>query len=378
MKQAVVVFSAGDWWVHSHAHADFQLSIHLQRRVPVLIVNSMGLRRPSVARSAGRARILRKLRSMLKPPRRVDRDLWVMSPLFIPVYEGRIAAAVNAALVSVQVRVTLAVLVRARVMGIIFANPVAAPAVRALRAPRTLFYRVDWNSRLRDGDRASVEAFERLAFEVADEVVYSSRTLAAIERPQTGSKSSILRHGYNDALFVPDSTERTTNIVGFVGSLEEPERRQRLASIASLVPEATFVAIGAQSSIDDRSAFAIPPNLQLHPAVPHEAIPALLQSFTVGLLLVPTDEWGQVASPIKLVEYLAAGLTVVANRTDELECHSDECALGVDDQSLALLIRTALREPRDPSAVRSLVAGLTWADRAEVMHRKLDAGAQRG
>lgn len=367
-----MVFSAGDWWVHSHAHADFQLSIHLQRRVPVLIVNSMGLRRPSVVKSDGRARILRKVRSLLKPPRRVDGDLWVMSPLFIPVYEGRIAVAVNAALVSMQVRLAMALFLRARVLGIIFANPVAAPAVRALRPPRALFYRVDWNSRLRDGDRASVEAFERLAFDIADEVVYSSQTLAAIEHPLTGSKSSILRHGFNDALFAQaDSRERKSDIVGFVGSLEEPERRQRLASLARLVPEATFVAIGAQSSVDDRSVLAIPPNLQLHPAVAHEAIPAVLRSFTVGLLLVPTDEWGQVASPIKLVEYLAAGLTVVANRTDELECHSDACALGEDDEALALLIRVALHAPRDPSAVRSLVAGLTWADRAEVMHRKL-------
>ena len=59
----MVVFSAQDWWVHSHAHADFQLSIHLQHRVPVLLVNSMGLRRPSFTKAAGRARIFRKLRS---------------------------------------------------------------------------------------------------------------------------------------------------------------------------------------------------------------------------------------------------------------------------------------------------------------------------
>lgn len=374
MRRAVVVFSAQDWWVHSHAHADFQLSIHLQHRVPVLLVNSMGLRRPSFTKAAGRARIFRKLRSTLKRPQRVDDHLWVLSPLFLPVYKGRVAMAANAALVSVQVRAALALLLRARMLGVIFANPVAAPTVRVLRPPRKLFYRVDWNSRLRDGDQASVEAFEQIAFDVADEVVYSSNTLAAIEHPLTGSKSSILRHGYNEAMFARlHSDERRTNVVGFVGSLEEPERLRQLVTLARAVPEATFVAIGAQAGIDDRSEVPIPPNLHLRPAVPHEDIPSNLESFGIALLLVPTDEWGQVASPIKLVEYLAAGLTVVANRTDELEFYTDACLLGDDDQSLADLVREAIRSPRDPAMVRSLVAGLTWADRAEVMHRKLSA-----
>jgi hypothetical protein len=60
----VVSFSAGDYWYHSHTHADFQIAHELARTRPVLIVNSMGMRMPSLGSADGWMRVRRKLKSI--------------------------------------------------------------------------------------------------------------------------------------------------------------------------------------------------------------------------------------------------------------------------------------------------------------------------
>jgi hypothetical protein len=62
--QGVIFLSIFDWWYHSHGHSDIQLARAFARRMPVLFVNSIGMRlpRPGTATSPWR-RIGRKIRS---------------------------------------------------------------------------------------------------------------------------------------------------------------------------------------------------------------------------------------------------------------------------------------------------------------------------
>ena len=62
----------------------------LARRVPVLWVNSIGMRLPMPGKTEMMlARYARKLRSTLNGLRRDPCGLWVYSPLFLPRYTAR-------------------------------------------------------------------------------------------------------------------------------------------------------------------------------------------------------------------------------------------------------------------------------------------------
>lgn len=61
-------------------------------------------------------------------------------------------------------------------------------------------------------------------------------------------------------------------------------------------------------------------HVRVNPPVPHEKVPDLLKDVHIGALPFPDEEKYQVSSPIKLFEYMAAGLPVLATR---IVCHTD-------------------------------------------------------
>jgi glycosyltransferase involved in cell wall biosynthesis len=60
--------------------------------------------------------------------------------------------------------------------------------------------------------------------------------------------------------------------------------------------------------------------IRVNPAIPNDQIPGLLEKVHVGVLPFPDEEKYRVCSPIKLFEYMAAGLPVFATR---VVCFSD-------------------------------------------------------
>src|SRR5271157_584171 len=97
----IVCVGFADWdtelWTNQH-----HLMSRLARENRVLFVESLGLRQPQLA---GRdlARIARRLRRGLAPPRAVD-GLHVISPLVLPFHRSRLARALNARLLPALVR----------------------------------------------------------------------------------------------------------------------------------------------------------------------------------------------------------------------------------------------------------------------------------
>lgn len=119
------------------------------------------------------------------------------------------------------------------------------------------------------------------------------------------------------------------------------------------------------------------------PPVPHEQIPTFLAQAHVGVLPFPDEEKFQVSSPIKLFEYMAAGLPILATR---IACHTDVVDGGTyvfwaEDASVEGLL-TALRQTWQARAAFSemgreaakAVEAWTWQEAA----RKLKAALEDG
>ena len=77
----VVCFGGEDWWYHNRAHYDMQMMRELSYRMPVLYVNSIGMRVPTVTEGGMFfKRVQRKLKSFSRGLVRVREGFAVQSP----------------------------------------------------------------------------------------------------------------------------------------------------------------------------------------------------------------------------------------------------------------------------------------------------------
>ncbi len=122
------------------------------------------------------------------------------------------------------------------------------------------------------------------------------------------------------------------------------------------------------------------------PPVPHEEVPRWLADAHVGVLPFPDEEKFRVSSPIKLFEYLAAGLPILAT---EIACHTDVIGKqpiafwakgsdvqGLFDALLALYENRAKLPEMGEVAVR-LARDWTWEASASKLMGALEYGFQR-
>jgi len=116
-------------------------------------------------------------------------------------------------------------------------------------------------------------------------------------------------------------------------------------------------------------------NLLFIPSVPHQQVPAWLRSADAGLLLYPGSQYlAEFSSPLKVFEYLACGLPVIATRLAALEEVVKDGVNGklVDSQDpraaaaeIAAVLRDSQLLTRLGSAARQCAAEYHYSRRAE-------------
>lgn len=84
----------------------------------------------------------------------------------------------------------------------------------------------------------------------------------------------------------------------------------------------SLLLYGEGSEMQDLQAFAGQTNgtIQVFASVPHDQVPTILANAHVGVLPFPDEEKYRVSSPIKLFEYMGAGLPILATK---IVCHTD-------------------------------------------------------
>jgi glycosyltransferase involved in cell wall biosynthesis len=120
--------------------------------------------------------------------------------------------------------------------------------------------------------------------------------------------------------------------------------------------------------------------------VPHQQIPELLCRAHIGVLPFPDEVKFQVSSPIKLFEYMAAGLPILATR---IACHTDVIggddivfwADRADEDGLVAALRQAwaARDALEIMGARSLAAAehWTWQAAAQKLKQAIQYGQAR-
>lgn len=149
-----------------------------------------------------------------------------------------------------------------------------------------------------------------------------------------------------------------------------------------------FTLVGDGRERADLERFAATTDcVRVLPPVPHEQIPHMLAQAHIGVLPFPNETKFQVSSPIKLFEYMAAGLPILATK---IACHTDVIGEGdyvfwaeqTDEDGLLAALRCAWASrgslPEMGSRAAAESDAWTWRAAAEKLKRSLEYGlAQR-
>lgn len=375
----VVCFAGQDWEIHGRAHCDFQIMRELGALRTVLVVNSIGMRMPLPGTTERPlARVMRKLRSTLRyyvrRPLASSPGLVVLTPVSLPVFGRPVLRRVNAWGVAVQVWVAARAL-RLRDPWVLLTVPTAIDVVERLGwADRLVYYRADDHAAQPDVDRGLIRAFEERIMASARAVLYASRALMEREHARTGPKARFVDHGVEldhfrpipEHVDPPDLAAIPRPRIGFFGQIDSTsvdlELVERLGREVRDV--ASIVMIGRVAA--DVSALERAPNVHLLGFRPYEILPQYARGFDVAIVAFPTSDWINAVNPIKLKEYLALGLPVVATATPDLRRFGDTVDLAVSSDEFVALVRQRLADPRpeDGGRRRESVAEAGWDRRA--------------
>jgi glycosyltransferase involved in cell wall biosynthesis len=178
---------------------------------------------------------------------------------------------------------------------------------------------------------------------------------------------------------VPDDLARLPSpVLGFYGTIADWVDTGLLAEVARLRPDWTLALIG--TVLIGTSTLERLPNVHLLGRRPYGLLPAYCKGFDVALIPYLESDQLVYRNPIKLREYLAAGLPVVSTPVPEVERYSDWCARVESAGEMVAAVESALAgDSPERRAERSLsMADETWEARAAKVAETVDALEARG
>jgi glycosyltransferase involved in cell wall biosynthesis len=373
----VICFGGEDWWYHNRGHYDMQMMRRLSGQMPVLYVNSIGMRVPSP--TEGRMflnRVRRKLRSIRRGLVEVSNDFAVYSPLTAP---GRMGMSLSRALLARTVRRA------ARQRGIWrplvwVACPTAAEAVEDLDPAAVVYQRTDRYECFRGVSVERISNYDGWLKARADLTVFCS-TMLFNQEAHDCRRACCIDHGVDLERFV-SATEGTPTEppevavlprprVGFVGGIDAHTFDPDLfLETARGMPEAQFVLVGACSLPEGWCDLS---NVTFLGKRPFEQVPAYLAACDVLIMPWQRSPWIESCNPVKLKEYLAAGRPVVTTDFAELRRYEGLVRVATDAGAFASSIREALAEPWAPRPARAHLGDQGWASKASAALSELES-----
>jgi glycosyltransferase involved in cell wall biosynthesis len=317
----IVCVGFADWdtelWTNQH-----HLMSRLARGNRVLFVESLGLRRPQLAGRDLR-RIARRLRTGLQGPRRRD-GLDVLSPLVLPLHGNAAAEALNRRLLPALVSRA------ARKIGMhrpwLWSYvPQAEVLLDALDPSLVVYHCVDDISAHERIDTASFRAAEARFAGRADLVLASAPELARRMRELSGNV--LEAPNVADTQLFATALDPGTAVDPAIAALPSPRLvfTGAISAVKLDIPLLVELArarrdwtlalvgpVGLGDPTTDVSALAAEPNVHLLGSRAYRELPAVLAGADAGLIPYVRSELTDSIFPMKVYEYLAAGLPVVA------------------------------------------------------------------
>lgn len=319
----IICFAPADWWA-----MNCSCTTHIMKRLSkenrILYVNPFSSDIFGESKNITR-RIPRKIRSLLKYLRRVDKNIYVFSPLFLPFHGRPFIDGLNNFLIKFQFKILFRLL-RMKKSILWIENLRAADLIDFLRSETIIYHVSDLFTKSRYvSNKEKLIDRENQIIKKAKLVVCVSRSLYDIQSTRHNNVV-YLPHGVDFALFNKATVDNISlkeishvprPIAGYYGTMTVNNDIELLTSCAQSLSKVSFVLVG-QITSGDYSKLAKLPNVYLLGKVPYEEIPMLCLSFDVCLLQWKMTVWIRHCNPLKMMEYMASGKPIVSVPINEV------------------------------------------------------------
>jgi uncharacterized SAM-binding protein YcdF (DUF218 family)/glycosyltransferase involved in cell wall biosynthesis len=385
----VLCVSSIDWDFIWQGHQEIMSRLAAQGH-RVLFVENTGVRAPKVR---DLPRVRQRIRNWWRGTKgfREERpNLFVYSPLLLPLPYFWLARWINRTLLTRALQRWMGATGFHRpIVWTFLPTPLAVDVIRAIDPQVTIYYCIDDLASSSPGARRIVPSEESL-FRQADLVFVTSEKLRQ-RAARFSRRVHLFPFGVNlerfDAVRQSDDPAPSDirslarPIVGYVGGLHQWVDQPLLAAVASRLPEVTFALVGPAQT--DVSILERCPNVRLFGQRPHPDVPRYVKSFDVGIVPYVLAEYTANVYPTKLNEYLSMGIPVVATDLPEIrrfnKDHGDVVEVAGGAEAFAASIQESLADSVPDEIDRRIAVAHenSWQNRLLAMGRLIEEAIDR-
>ncbi len=351
----------------------------LSRENRILWINAIANRMPTTS-TKDLSRIVKKLRSFTEPVREVEPNIFVLNPLAIPTYGNAAVRGFNEKFLVRQVKGAMKKLGFSTPINMVF-NPAAGLIAGKLGEESLIYYCVDEYTAF-TGISSGLKEIEEDLFRKAELVIVSAEKLFET-KAHFNKNTHIIRHGVDWKHFrkaldettkIPDEIANLPKpIIGFHGLLADWIDYDLLVKISEHFAKGSLVLIG-KTTVDAEKVIGKVqnlPNVHLLGRKPYSDLPNYCKGFDVALNPFTINELTLAANPLKVREYLAAGLEVVSTDISEVRI-LEHCRIGRTHEEFIEQIEESLANPAQKETISDSIKAESWEARIDELRAILD------
>lgn len=374
-----IICVASGWF--DHPTSKHHIMRRLAAKNDIFWISYHASRRPTLTRRDGWL-IARRLRQALSGPQRVAARIEVTAPLLAPFPGSRLARGANMYVLSRAIR--RAVAARRQPAQLWLFTPDTPELASAHDFEHVVYYCVDDYAAFDGFDAALIESLEKRTLDACDRVAATSRVLHArlgaprrdvllcphgVEFEHFAAAARLTTHEQPD-----DVRAIPAPRLGYMGQVAEYFDIELVTHAARRRPHWSFVLLGdVRRPVEPLRRL---PNVHVLGPRAYAELPRYCAAFDVGVIPFENTRLVRAVNPIKLREYLAAGLPVVSTPMQDVDRYAPAVRVAERPDDFVAACDAALvdaaRIPRD--ARQALVRGESWAARMERIERYVMLG----
>lgn len=348
----------------------------LSKENRILWINAIANRMPTTS-SKDLSRIYKKLKSFTEPIKEVEPNIFVMNPLAIPAYGNKAIVSFNQKFLISQVKNALKKLGMKDVINMVF-NPAAGMIAGKLDEKELIYYCVDEYTAF-TGVTDGLRVIEEDLFRKSDLVIVSADKLFESKK-HFNPNTFVIRHGTDWHHFrkslaeetkIPDEIANLPKpIIGFHGLLADWVDFELLKKTAEHFKNGSVVLVGKIAVDAEKKVKVLDDVANIHflGRKPYSELPNYCKGFDVALNPFEINELTLAANPLKVREYLAAGLQVVSTDIPEVRI-LDNCLIGENHQEFIEKIEFALAHPKSKEEISDGIKHESWESKIDELRQ---------
>ena len=344
----------------------------------VLWINYHASRTPTTSSSDLRY-MAQKLGQIISGLSNLRKNLYVLTPLVLPLPASKIARRLNRLLLISQIRLALAKISKGP-RHIWSFTPDIAYILGHFGEEKVLYYCVDDHAAFSGYNKSQVLRDEEALCRRADLVVTTSMALQKAKK-DWNPNTILVPHGVDYDHFSRAVTEDLPEPqdlagiphprLGFFGLIRDWVDLDLLAQVAEKRPDWHFVLIGDADSNVNIAQYSHLQNMHFVGRRSYEDLPAYCGHFDVGLIPFKINNLTRAVNPIKLREYLTAGLPVVSTCLPEVKLYEGLVEIASTYTEVETAVEGCLASGKVGATARDAMQKETWPIKVSLICKKL-------